>query len=65
MSMIVVLILTSVLLELGGLSDLFHGYVSDSYLRSILSGRYKPCRFIEQLQNICGDLTTNLSPTAR
>ena len=40
MSMIVVLILTSVLLELGGLSDLFHGHVSDSYLRSILSNDY-------------------------
>ena len=47
MSMIAVLILTSVFLELNGLSNLCDGHVSDSDLRTILSGRYTPCRFTD------------------
>ena len=45
--MIVVLILTSVFLELYGLSDLCDGHVSDSDLKTILSGRYTPCRLTD------------------
>ena len=50
--MIVVLMLTSVFLELYGLSDLCDGHVSDSDLRTILSSRYTPCRFTDNNQEL-------------